>query len=79
MAYTIQQHDALEDAISQGILEVEYSDKKVRYRSLDEMIRILNLMKSQLGLIKPNAGRHYAVFRSGLGKCGDDNIYIKDE
>lgn len=73
MAYTIEQHDALEAAIAQGALRVEYGDKKVQYRSLDDMIRILNLMKSQLGLLSPTGGRKYADFSNGIkpGYCDD--------
>lgn len=74
MAYTLDQHNALEEAISQGVLEVEYSDKKVRYRSLDEMLRILSLMKQQLGLIKANSGRKLAQFSSGFNSNATDNL-----
>lgn len=74
MAYTLDQHNALEEAISQGVLEVEYSDKKVRYRSLDEMLRILSIMKQQLGLIKANSGRKLAQFSSGFNSNATDNL-----
>lgn len=73
MAFTIEQHDALEAAIGQGALKVEYGDKRVQYRSLDEMIRILNLMKSQLGLLTPNGGRKLASYSSGIKPgCSDE-------
>ena len=63
---TLQTLQALQDAIDQGVLEVEYSDKKVRYRSLDEMERIATKMKHELGLTKPANGRRVAQFRNGL-------------
>lgn len=71
MAATQEKLDALEDAISQGILEVEYSDKRVKYRSLNEMIRIATRMKTELGLIKPNSGRVYPKFNSGFNSYND--------
>lgn len=36
--------DALDDAIGKGVLEVEYDDKRVKYRSLDDMLKIRKLM-----------------------------------
>lgn len=68
MAYTQQQLDILDAAIAQGALTVEYADKKVTYRSLDEMFRIRNLMASALNpsSSNKNTGRKYADYRSGL-------------
>lgn len=48
MAFTQSQLDALETAIATGTLEVTAGDKKVRYHSLDEMIRLRDIMKNQL-------------------------------
>jgi hypothetical protein len=48
MAFTQTQLDALETAIAAGTLEVSVGDKKVRYHSLDEMIRLRDLIKNQL-------------------------------
>ena len=33
---------AIEEAIAGGYLEVEYDNKKIRYRTLDELLRIRN-------------------------------------
>lgn len=38
----------LENAIYEGVLEVEFQGKKIKYRSLDEMNRILNTLKNSL-------------------------------
>lgn len=65
MAYTIEQVTALEAAISEGALTVKYQDKQVTYRSLDEMLRILKLMKQQLGLLGNSGGRTLASFSKG--------------
>lgn len=65
MAYTIEQVTALEAAIAEGALTVKYQDKQVTYRSLDEMLRILKLMKQQLGLLGNSGGRTLASFSKG--------------
>lgn len=39
---------ALEGAIQTGALEVFYADKKVKYRSLDEMLRLLGVMRAAI-------------------------------
>ena len=65
--YTLEQYTALKDAISQGVLEVRYFDKTVKYRSLDEMLRILELMKREL-FPDSNRGRKYASFSKGTFK-----------
>lgn len=66
MAYTRAQLDALQAAIAQGALEVEYGDKRVKYRSLDEMMRIERRMLAALGTRNQNAGRRFAEFDKGL-------------
>lgn len=69
MAFTQQQLDILNSAIAQGALTVEYADKKVTYRSLNEMLNTRNIMMQELGIVKPNSGRRYADYRSGLNNC----------
>ena len=65
MAFTLEQHDALEAAIADCVLVVEYSDKKVTYKSTKDQERILYKMKVALGMIVPG-GRRYTHFKSGL-------------
>lgn len=43
------QLDALEAAIAQGALVVRYGDKHVQYRTLEEMLRLRDIMKRELG------------------------------
>jgi hypothetical protein len=50
MAFTTEQYNALKDAISLGAKKVEYGDKTVEYRSLAEMMALLNRMETELGL-----------------------------
>jgi hypothetical protein len=46
--FTQEDVDSLKKAIISGALEVEYSDKKVRYRNLDDMLKILELAENDL-------------------------------
>ena len=41
--------EAIEEAIGGGFLEVEYDNKKIRYRTLDELLRVRNLIMQRLG------------------------------
>lgn len=65
MAYSIEDLDNLKDAIKEGVLEVEYADKKVKYRSLSEMLRIKDLIEQELGL-KSKGARIFTKFNKGL-------------
>ena len=51
-AFTKENLLALEHAIVEGVRRVKYTDKEVEYRSIDEMFRIRDLMRSKLGLKK---------------------------
>ena len=65
--YTTAQYQALSAAIALGALEVEYADKKVKYRSLNEMLQIQHAMALDLGLYnRGNGGRVKAEFNSDL-------------
>lgn len=48
MAFTQTQLDALNSAIAEGALTVKYQDKSVTYRSLDEMLRLRELMYREI-------------------------------
>ena len=65
--FTKAQYDALMDAISQGVLRVKYTDKEVLYRSLDEMLKIKDLMEKDLGLAVKGSVRLLAQHSKGLG------------
>lgn len=65
-AWTTDDITSLEKAIAQGALRVKYSDKEVEYRSLNEMIRLLDLMRKETGVSTGNKGRKLAVFNKGL-------------
>lgn len=57
---------ALEQAIKNGAREVWYGDKRVQYHSLSEMLRLLDLMRKEVGIAPKNGGRKYAEFNKGL-------------
>lgn len=52
MEFTIDQYNRLCANISQGVLIVEYADKKVQYRSLAEMLQLKKVMEQDLGINK---------------------------
>lgn len=65
-AWTSDQLAKLEEAIAQGSLIVKYGDKQVTYRSLEEMLRIRELMRAELGVSKkPRGGRYYPYHSKG--------------
>ncbi len=45
---TQQKLASLEEAIAEGVLEVEFQGRKVKYRSLDEMQRIANSLRRDI-------------------------------
>lgn len=48
---------AIEEAIGGGYLEVEYEGKRIRYRTLDELMRVRNLIRQRLGLADSTPSR----------------------
>ena len=67
MPFTQAQLDTLDAAIAQGVLTVEYSDKKVTYRSFNEMMKTRALMLADInsGKVLPSRA-HYPIFDKGL-------------
>lgn len=66
MAYTTAQRDALKAAIAQGALTVEYDGKRITYRSLDEMERVLRLMDAEIGDVAAPRRQIRVTSRKGL-------------
>jgi hypothetical protein len=64
-AYTEDQLASLDRAIAEGALIAQYRDKRVEYRSLNEMLRIRAMIAGELaGLSSSGAGtRRYFSFR----------------
>lgn len=65
MAFTQLMVDTLKAAIASGAKQVNYGDKMVQYRNMDEMVRTLALMQADL-ITPPSSGRKYAQQSKGL-------------
>ena len=68
--YTQTHLDNLDEAIANGHLSVKYADKEVKYRSLDEMMRIRAHIAKALGLTNS-----VQAIRTNFSKgftCADD-------
>ena len=50
MAWTSEQLASLEAAIAEGALIVAYGDRRVQYRSLEDMLQLRHAMRVELGL-----------------------------
>lgn len=65
MAWTLDDYNALKDAVKTGASKVKYADKEVTYRSQEEMMALLNAMGKDLGLSgKPSM--QYPEFNKGF-------------
>ena len=65
MNWTVQDLIALDKAIAQGVKRVEYHDKNVEYRSLDDMLRIRRIIVASLSPVYRAGGRTYASVSKG--------------
>lgn len=50
--FTIDDLKAIESALAKGVRVVKYVDKEVTYRSVDEMLKIRDMIRQCLGLGK---------------------------
>ena len=59
---------AINTAIKSGTTRVKYADRDVTYRSVDELMRIRDLIRADLGLVGDDGGRthRYATHSKGL-------------
>jgi len=55
--FTCEDLQAIENALAKGVKTVKYVDKEITYRSLDEMLKIRDLMRSCLGLSGQDGAR----------------------
>lgn len=68
MAFTSNDLIALDKAIAQGTLRVEYDGRSVTYRSLDEMLKLRAVMQSEVATSAPvNGGRNLTLSRYSKG------------
>jgi len=64
-SWTDQDLINLESAIKEGALKVKYKDKEIEYRSLEDMLKIRDIMRADLGLTTRTA-RRFTNFANGL-------------
>jgi hypothetical protein len=64
--YTLEMLQTLEAAIATGARECYYGDKRVSYRSLEEMRSIANEMRTSLGVQTKSGKTSYPEYYSGL-------------
>lgn len=66
--WTTDDLTAINTAIKTGTLRVRYSDREVMYRSLDELMRIRDMIRADLGLVGDDGGRthRYATHSKGF-------------
>lgn len=68
MAYSQSQLDALEAAIAQGALQVQFADRRVIYHSLAEMMRLRDAMRAELGMsVNPSRMNRAITLVTGRG------------
>ncbi|MDR3133256.1 MAG: hypothetical protein LBU42_04450 [Prevotellaceae bacterium] len=65
MAYTVEQYQALVNAIARGIKSVTYGDKTITYNSFDEMSALKRAMEAELYPERTIRRRRLASFDRG--------------
>ena len=67
MAYTQQEYNTLKSAVTSGVLEVWYVDRRVKYQDLGEMRKLLAEMEAQLnGVANGRSGGRYMATSKGV-------------
>lgn len=66
MSWTQTQLDALERAMANGTTRVQYADRVVNYRDLPDMIKLRDMIRSELGLTVAGRTHAYGSFSKGL-------------
>lgn len=68
MTWTTEDLTAINEAIKGGHLSVSSGGRTVTYRSLDDMLKVRNLIRVELGLVGDDAGRthRYGTHSKGL-------------
>lgn len=66
MADAAAKLEALEDAIASGLLRFTFDGKTHEYRSLDDMLRVRNMLREQAGIATATGPvRTVAAYRKG--------------
>ena len=63
--WTEEHLSKLKDQIAQGLLSVEYEDRKMTFRSLNDMLKLKRLMEEEINGRKKD-DHYYPIYESGL-------------
>jgi hypothetical protein len=63
MAYTAEQLADLEAAIAEGVSSVSSNGRQVSYRNLNDMMKLRDAMREELGIAGAGRRRHYISFK----------------
>lgn len=67
MAYTSTDLEALDQAIASGQLEVEFGDRRVKYRSMSELLEARRHVAAQIAAAAGRKSHHRYVFSTARG------------
>lgn len=67
MAFTTADLDALDKAIASSTLEVQYADRRVKYRSMDELLRARQHVANQIAAAGGRRSHHRFTFATARG------------
>jgi len=65
VSFTLENLNKLEECIIKCVRKVQYQDKVIEYRSIDEMLKVRDLMRRCLGLVT-NPSRIFTQTSKGL-------------
>lgn len=65
MSYTQSQLNALEAMIASGVLESEYDGKRLKYRSLTELIKARDMVRAGVQSARPRVTHVNPTFDAG--------------
>jgi hypothetical protein len=68
MSWTSTDLSNIEESIAQGVLTVNIRGNVTTYRSLDEMVRIRDMIRAELGTVT-NGGITYQTPKHSKGFC----------
>lgn len=63
MAYTQDDVDKLKEAISSGAEEVQFSDRRIKFRSIDDMNKLLKIMQDEVAGVN-SSSKEVSPFQS---------------
>jgi len=70
MAWTQQDLDKLEARLRSGALRTQYEDRRVTYRTLDEMFTLRHVLERNLDTTKQRPRRTVAAHSKGISAAG---------